>query len=304
MTVMLLNRRKVTAKELSEYFGVSVRTIYRDVETLNHSGIPVISWQGYEGGFCISENYKLSKQLLTFDDMLSILTTLKGVNNTLKNRDLENCIEKIAALIPEDKEEAYLKHSDSFVIDISPWGSSSQYSNTIQLVHEGVSDSKLVSFKYRSANGKDSMRIVEPHTMVMKNFSWYLLAFCKLRKEFRVFRLQRMKEVSLMEEHFLRKEITPSEYFNTDNDSRKKETIKIQFSKSVKMRIEELFDEKQIAINSDNSFTVTLKLPIDDWVHSIILNFGENAEVLSPKSLRDDISKKIEKMNKIYSNLT
>ncbi len=50
-TIMLLNRRKVTAKYLSDYFGVTVRTIYRDVETLNSSGIPVVSYQGYEGGF-------------------------------------------------------------------------------------------------------------------------------------------------------------------------------------------------------------------------------------------------------------
>ena len=87
MTIMLLNRKKMTAKDLADYFEVSVRTIYRDVETLNQSNIPIVSYQGYDGGFCIPDHYKLSRQLLTFSDMLSILTTLKGVNQTLKNKD-------------------------------------------------------------------------------------------------------------------------------------------------------------------------------------------------------------------------
>lgn len=301
---MLLNRRKVTAKELSEYFGVSVRTIYRDVETLNHSGIPIISWQGFEGGFCISDNYKLSRQLLTFDDMLSILTTLKGINKTLKNRDIENSIEKITALIPEEREEDFQKHSDSFIIDISSWGGNEKSEQVVQLTHQAIGSSCLLSFEYIGAYGKRSKRTVEPHTLVMKSFSWYLLAFCKLRSEFRVFRLQRMKDVKILEEHFVRREVNPSQFFNTDNDSREKKRIELKFSDKVKQRVSELFDEEALIFNEDKSINATLKLPIDDWVHSLILNFGENVEVLKPKTLREDISKKIKKMHKIYSNLT
>lgn len=304
MTIMLLNRRKVTAKELSEYFGVSVRTIYRDVETLNHSGIPVVSWQGYEGGFCISDNYKLSRQLLTFDDMLSILTTLKGINKTLKNRDIDNSIEKISALIPEDKEEAYQTHSDSFIIDISPWGANEIHEQVVQTVHQAIGNSLLISFKYVGANGKESERIVEPHTLVMKSFSWYLLAFCKLRNEFRVFRLQRMHNVEISNEHFVRREVAYAEYFMTDNDKRKREIVSIKFNKNVKQRITEIFNNNQLTIKSDGSIIVEFETPIDDWIYSLILNFGENAEVLSPEYLRVEVAKKIKKMNKIYSNMT
>lgn len=304
MTVMLLNRRKVTAKELSQYFGVSVRTIYRDVETLNHSGIPVISWQGYEGGFCISDNYKLSRQLLTFDDMLSVLTTLKGINKTLKNRDIENSIEKIATLIPEDREEDYQKHSDSFIIDISPWGANEIHEKIVQTVHQAIGNSLLISFQYVGANGKESERTVEPHTLVMKSFSWYLLAFCKLRNEFRVFRLQRMNNIMITNEHFVRRKVDHAEHFIADNDKRKRETVIIKFNKSVKQRISEIFDKDQLIYNDDGSVIAKLNLPIDEWVHSLVLNFGENAEVISPESLKAEIIKKIKKMNKIYSNMT
>lgn len=304
MTVMLLNRRKVTAKELSEYFDVSIRTIYRDVETLNHSGIPIVSWQGYEGGFCIADNYKLSRQLLTFDDMLSILTTLKGINNTLKNRDIDNSIEKIASLIPEDREVDYQNHSDSFIIDISPWGMSENQEKIIQIIHQSISNSNLISIKYIGANGKVTKRTVEPHTLAMKSFSWYLLAFCKLRNEFRVFKLQRIKELEIIDEHFIRREVDATEHFTTNSDKRKRQKVKVKFSSKVKQRIYELFDEKSLKNSDDGSVIAELNLPIDEWVYSFILNFGENAEVISPPEVKKEIAKKIKKMNKIYSNLT
>ncbi len=107
MTILLLNRRKMTAPDLADYFEVSVRTVYRDVETLNRSGIPVVSFQGQGGGLCIPDHYKLSRQLLTFSDMVSILTTLKGVNQTMNNREITRAIEKITALIPPEKEAQY-----------------------------------------------------------------------------------------------------------------------------------------------------------------------------------------------------
>ena len=68
--VMLLNRDRVSAKELSEKFEVSVRTIYRDIDTINMAGIPIISYPGNNGGFGIMENYKLNHQLMTLDNQL------------------------------------------------------------------------------------------------------------------------------------------------------------------------------------------------------------------------------------------
>jgi predicted DNA-binding transcriptional regulator YafY len=83
ITVMLLNRDRVSARELAEKFEISIRTVYRDIEAINLAGIPVISYPGNSGGFGIMENYRLDRQLLTLNDMLGILTALKGVNSAL-----------------------------------------------------------------------------------------------------------------------------------------------------------------------------------------------------------------------------
>lgn len=302
ITVMLLNQRKVTAKELAEHFEVSLKTIYRDFETLNMAGIPVISQQGYEGGFCMPDNFKLSRQLLSYDEMVSILTSLKGINNTLDNKEITRIIEKITALIPSDKKELYKQHGESFIIDISPWGASPQHKGLMQQVHKAISTSTLLQFHYTAAQGKKSQRSVEPHTLVFKNFNWYLLAYCRLRQDFRIFRLSRMRQFAVSPERFVRRSCDPLMYFKSEMDSRATTEIVLKFSPRVKVRVEEIFTEDQLYYNEDGSITATFLLPEDEWLNSFILSFGEEVELLSPASLRNSIQKKIAKIQKVYRN--
>lgn len=303
MTIMLLNRRKVTAKELAAHFDVTVRTIYRDVETLNASGIPVISYQGYEGGFCIAENFKLSKQLLTFDDIVQLLSLLKGVNRTLQNREVGSVIEKITALIPTEREEEYAQQSSSFIIDITSWGSSANHDQLISDLHRSVATSSLVTFDYITAQGARSARTIEPHTMVLKSFTWYLVGFCRLRQEFRIFRLSRIRNLTISTERFVRRDFDPYTFFQEKEDSRPTISLLLRFSVRIAYRIEEMFSE-HIVERSDSHLLVRFTIPEDDWIYGMILNYGDDVEVLEPPHIREIIIEKIDKLKKVYSNLT
>jgi predicted DNA-binding transcriptional regulator YafY len=301
--VLLLNRRRATAKELAERFEVSVRTIYRDVVTLNGAGIPVITSQGHEGGLAIPDNYKLSRQLLTFDDMLSILATLQGVNRTMQNSDLQRVIEKIATLVPEDKEPHYRNHANSFLIDIAPWGMADLLRETVQVIHEAVSSSRVLGFAYTGADSRQSLRLVEPHTLIYKNFSWYLLAYCRKRHDFRLFRLSRMRDLAPGQEHFVRRETDPLSHF-LDRDNRPMVELRVKFAPAIRVKVEEHFAPSQLQYDSDGYITATPTFPEDDWLVSFLLSFGSDAEVLSPPHWRETIGKKIMEMQKLYGNLT
>lgn len=300
---MLLNRRKVTARELAERFEVSVRTIYRDIETLNGAGIPVVSSQGHEGGLTMPDNYKLSRQLLTFADMLSLLTTLKGVNKTLQNGDIERLIDKVTSLIPEEKAPLYRTHADSFVIDISPWGPAGNHRQTVQTVHEAVSRSLLLDFAYTGADGRPSQRRVEPHTLVFKGFNWYLLAYCRTRLDFRIFRLSRMRCLQLADEHFVRRPVAPIDRF-FERDSRPPVELVLKFASAMRIKVEEHFAPPQLHYEADGSIIATLTMPEDDWIMSFLLSFGSDVEVLAPPRWREAISKKCIAMRNLYTNLT
>ena len=113
IVLILLNRRRATAPELAERFGVSVRTIYRDIDTIDGAGIPIVSFQGQGGGFGIVESYRLERQLLTPDDMLAMLGVLRGVGSALKDQQLDVSSRKIESLIPEPERR---RLSDEFAV--------------------------------------------------------------------------------------------------------------------------------------------------------------------------------------------
>lgn len=303
ITVMLLNRRRVTAGELADYFEVSPRTIYRDFDTLNRAGIPIISYQGYEGGFCIPDNYKLSRQLLTYDDMVSIITSLKGINTSLKNREISTVIEKITSLIPPERQDEYKKHRDSFIIDMSPWGGAPLNQDTLALVHGAVADSRTLQFSYTTGNGVSSSREVQPYALVFKNLNWYLLAFCILRGDFRIFRLSRMREPAIQPNIFVRQDIAPLTFFQADGDSSPPLEFVLHFSATIHHRLQEMFDAKQLKILDSGIIEVRLALPESNWTSSFLLSFADDVEVISPPEWRSKIAGQITRMKNIYRDI-
>jgi predicted DNA-binding transcriptional regulator YafY len=303
IVVLLLNRRRITARELAERFEVSVRTIYRDVASLAGAGIPVVTTQGHDGGLMIPDNYKLSRQLLTFEDMVAILTTLKGVNATLKNQELARVIEKITALIPEEKEALYQTHANSLVIDISPWGMTDGNEKIVQLVHSAINRAQVLTFTYTSASGQISRRVAEPHALVNKSFTWYLLAYCRMRQDFRVFRLSRLRQPSLLSEHFLRRETGPIEcFFRPKEQPRVMLTLK--FKAAARIKVEEHFPPNSLTTLADGSLVVKTSFPEDQWILAYLLSFGSEVEVLSPPTWRRMVYEKSREIENIYSNMT
>lgn len=302
MTVLMLNRRKITAKELAEEFEVSIRTIYRDVDTLNAAGIPVISWQGYEGGFCIPDEFKLSRQLFTFDDLVSVLTTLKGVNRTLNNRDVSTAIETLTSLVPDEKEELLHEKSNSFIVDITPWGGSPDLKNHITEIHEAVSGAYVTRFRYSSASGQSSIRETEPHTLVYKGFGWYLIAYCRLRDGFRIFKLNRINDLEVTDERFIRRKMDPHDFFKRENDTRPLCDMVLRFPGFMRLRLEESFSTYNITESENGDLLLSLSLPEDDWLYSMIFSFGEHVQVVSPDHLRDTLREKVTKMKQNFSS--
>ncbi len=302
MTIVLLNRRKVTAKELSEEFDVTERTIYRDIETLNSAGIPVLSHQGYEGGYSIPESYKVNKHLFTFDTLLSLLSTLKGVNKTLKSRDISDAIERLTALVPDDKEQQYNQKCSSFFVDIAPWGRGHNLKQLLEMIHGVVLQSECIEFSYSRTSG-ESRRVIEPYTLAYKGYGWYLLGFCRLRREFRVFKLQRMSSVIKTGELFIRKELNPEPYFSTQYDRREPINLVLSFNKSAESIVAEQFDPRSVEVTAE-SLIVRVSYPEDHWLYAMLLSFGSAMELLSPLDIREKLKQKIEKMAQQYRNLT
>ncbi|MBN2441966.1 MAG: YafY family transcriptional regulator [Spirochaetales bacterium] len=298
--ILLLNRETVTAHELSRRFEVSVRTIYRDIDAINLAGVPVISFQGNRGGFGIMENYKLNHQLLTLKDMCSLLTTLKGINSTLEDRELGRAIEKIRSLVPVDKTETLNNHMEHLVVDILPLGYRKKQKENIASIHKAIEETRLLSFQYRNNRGEQITRTIEPMTLIFKGYAWYLFAWCQVRKDYRFFRVSRMEDINILTGCFERKNKSYDDVFSDDTPDEEEITIKLRFSPIMKNKVDEYFEDNQITFLDNGEIEVTMSVPEDEWIYSLILSYGEHVQVIEPPHIRTIIQKKAEKILSHY----
>ena len=302
ITVLLLNRDRVSARQLSEKFEVSVRTIYRDIEAINMAGIPIVAYSGSNGGFGILENYRLDRQVLTLQDMISIITALKGVSRSLGDSGLETVTEKILNLIPPDKIDYLKQQSEEVAIDMAPWGHKIKSEEFFQIIRPAIAERSLIEFVYSNARGEMIRRTVEPMTLIFKGYAWYLFAFCRMRNDYRLFRLSRMENLINTKESFERRSISYHEFFKNSATETKTINLVLRFEGKMRIKVEEYFDENGVEIQDDGSIIVKISMPEDEWMYSTILGFGEYVEVLEPEYLRCMILEKAKKISSKYKH--
>lgn len=298
--VIMLNRDKVTAKELSEKFEVSVRTIYRDIDTIDLAGIPIVAYPGNNGGYGIMENYKLDHQLLTLSNLYSLLTTLQGINLTLKDDELDTSIEKLKTMVPSGQTQNLDLQLEQLIIDMPSWAKTSEQNKMVKKLRRAISHSSLITVQYKNVNNSITTRILEPMSIIFKGYTWHLFAYCRLKNDFRVFRISRISDLEITDQTFMRQD---KSYLGYEEESKKQDTlisITLRFSKEMRTRVEDIFRKEEISESPSGDILVTSLFPEQDWYYSLILSFGDHVEVISPEEVRRTVALKAKKMFEKY----
>jgi len=304
--VYLLNRDLVSARELADKYGVSVRTIQRDMEAIDLAGIPIISVQGPNGGYSIMDTFKLDRQFVTADDLFYIITSLSSISSSLTDRRIGETVEKMKSLLSE-KEDADLeeKHRKLFV-DFSMLSGHQDPSNVFGIIEKALNQNRLLKISYTSNKLETSERVLEPMTIVFKWRSWYLFAFCRLRGDYRLFRISRIREPVLMDRHFRRREKTIEEYLKESKQREPKNMtdLVLAFDSAMQPLVEEYFRDNISERDDKGRFIVHMKMPEDGWLYGMILSYGAFVEVLSPLRIRKIITETAEKIHSLYTSTT
>ncbi|MGE7771200.1 helix-turn-helix transcriptional regulator [Viridibacillus arvi] len=298
--VMLLNRNRVTANELAQKFEVSVRTIYRDIETINLAGIPIISHSGNNGGFSIYENYKLNHQVLTLNNLSSLLSVLKDINSTVDDIELESSIEKLENIIPKNKADELKLHMEQIIIDLHPFGESLEQKSLVKTLRKSITQTDILMIDYRNYNNIVSKRRVEPMSLIFKNYTWYLFAYCLSKEDFRIFKVSRISDCYIETQSFERREKSYHEIRSLLNEQTIMTTIVLKIPSIMQSRVEDIFNKEDISVLETGDLLVKATLPEKEWLFSLIFSFGEHVEVLAPKEMREAIASKLRLMAEKY----
>jgi predicted DNA-binding transcriptional regulator YafY len=295
--VVLLRKERVRARDLAEMFNVSVRTILRDVDAINLAGIPIVTYQGANGGIGIAEGYRLDKSLLTPDDLASIIAMLRGVAGTMPDTRHDILMEKLMNTQTAAGQNALDVKSRQLVIDLSPWGGDGSVRDKLDAVRGAVERCRVIEFVYVDPEGTRTHRRVEPCSVVLKGQKWYLYGFCRLRQDFRFFKLSRMRELTVLDEGFNPRDV-PLEKPPEDNGWKgtdKTIQLELVFEEEMEGIIDEWFGDK-MEKDRDGRIKVTMQAPENNWLYGFLLSFGPGVEVVRPIHVRAvlaDIAQKI-----------
>ncbi len=293
----------VRAQDLAAKFDVSIRTIYRDVKTLENAGIPIIGEAG--SGYSLMDGYKLPPIMFTKEEVLSFITAEKLMQK-FSHQSLGNHYQTAM-----EKVRSVLRHSDKNLIQniekqIHVFNDHTQpgdtVKNVIPTILESIADKTQLVIEYKTVDSTVTKRTVEAVGVFFEFNYWYIMAFCTLRKDFRQFRVDRILQIFKTQTLF-------SQEYGQINDYRR-------YSNGEKTRVRLLVDKKIIGhiVNSRRYYGFIEETETENGIEMIfdtewidegfprwVITFADYATVLEPESLKtklrnlaSEISKKME----------
>ncbi len=287
---ILLNKKSITAKELAEHFGVSQRTIYRDIDVLSLAGIPVYTEKGKGGGISLLPDFVLNKSILNEAEQNEILSALQGLS-VVKTADTDGVLKKLSTL--------FNKNTKNWIeVDFSGW--SYQDADKFNEFKTAILEQRIVEFDYYNSYNEKTHRHIEPIQLYFKSHSWYVKAFCLNKQDERLFKLTRMKNIRLTNEHFEKRDLLNDVNRASSKNEKQDIILRLKIAPEMTYRIMDEFDDDDIEQQADGSFIVTVAWQEDDWVYGRVLSYGNYAEVLEPEHVREVIKNKLLETAKKY----
>ena len=286
---ILLQREKVTAPFLADTFEVSRRTISRDIEALCRAGIPISTAQGAGGGLSIMSGYRVDKSLLTSSDMQAILAGLRSLDSVSGTNQYARLMEKLAG-------PGLMAREGSLLIDLASWYKG-PLSEKLGVLQGAIGESRLVGFCYYAPGG-ESRRVIEPYYIVFRWGSWYVWGYCLERGDYRLFKLNRMTGLELLEGFIPRDAPYPD--LSDERVFPGNYRVEAVVPKEYKWRLVEEYGEHCFTVEPDGrcraSIDFTNLHSAVDW----LLEFRGDAELVGPPEVREELVRMGRKILDMY----
>lgn len=292
---ILLQKEKVTAPELAERFEVNRRTINRDIEELCKAGIPIVTTQGQRGGISIMDGYKMDRTLLTNKEMQDILAGLRSLDSVNGTRRYAQLMDKLSVGSSD-----FMTGNQSVLIDLSSWYQNA-LSSKIEVIRSAIDSKMKLDFLYYSPRG-ENRRQIEPYYLIFKWSNWYVWGWCREREDFRLFKLNRMEEVSISGHVFEGRECPLPDLRDVSVFPDGIE-VRALFKPEYKWKLVEEYGPYCYVEQEDGRLLFRSNYANKDYLIDWLLRFRDGVELIEPEEIRTEMQKLLESMSKVYGKV-
>lgn len=291
--IQLQSRRVVKASDIADRFGISLRTVYRDVKTLEEAGIPIIGEAGV--GYSIMDGYRLPPVMFTREEATAFLTAEKFVEKMTDASTMEHhksAMYKIRAILKTTEKNLLEDIDNKIEVFKSRFHTNVNNSDHIQPLLNGIGQKKVIQIDYFAYHSQEhTKRAIEPIGIFFKDSYWHLIAFCRMRNDYRDFRIDRINKVAVTETTFNSKHPTLKEYIKQTAKEQELDLVIIRVDKSIYAHIDYqkyysgFVSEKKVGDQIEMTFLTASMEGFARW----FMMFGDNAEIISPDSLKERV---------------
>lgn len=295
---MLNSGVKITAKQIAEKLEINIRTVYRYIDSLCASGVPIVSDTGQKGGYSLLNNFIRSPLFFDIEEQKALLHAALFANEAGYpfSESLNNATQKLKMYSNREQESILNRHLAGFEVinrDIAP-----SVKLILEELERAVANEYSVEIEYRTGHEEQPLpRVIDPYGMLYWNNKWYTIGFCHLRNRIRSFRAERILHIKQTQRIFRRPEAFSAKEFFLQNllpDPRSKDRM---ISIIISGRAEALDD---LCIHwflghhlKERTLNQAIFLLDESAVHAYVPNFllpyGKAVQVIEPHSLKKEL---------------
>ncbi len=286
--IHLQSKRLVTAQQLSERFEVSLRTIYRDIETLLNAGVPIIGEIGV--GYSMMEGYRLPPVMFTQEEAIAFLMAEKIVDkyaDTQNSKHFKSALFKVKSVLRNNDKKITEEMDNS--ISIVKNAKSELADKNLPFIMRSLTDKEALQITYTAFDPKNTAsQIIEPIGIINENGIWNTVAYSNETKDYRHFRIDRIAQIKLIGKPFLQNHLTLKEYSANQKIQEIIYRPIIKVKKEVAHFIEEQKYKYGFVSEQENGSSIKMEFKTNclQTFSRWFLTIADNAKILEPKELK------------------
>lgn len=313
IAILLLveSRGKMKAKELAEALETSVRSIYRDIDVLAESGIPLVTTTGPNGGIALMQGYTVNLRRLHGEEVVQLFLTGRGMpagGSDGTSLLLQNALLKLEASLPAPYQEDIRTVLSRFLFDAAPWWNSQPVVQYLEALRTAVWRGRMLMAEYRKVNGETSLRKLHPYGLIVKQGEWYLAAYCERAGEVRTFKCERFTAVTVLDETCVIPEQFSLQAYWGQAEQAFVHTSRVREFYPVILRIpignEERLQRLEVMniVSEGAARLVTVNMYDYSSACAKVLPLLVQAELVGPPELREYVKNQVQVWNQLYNS--
>ncbi len=299
--IQLQSKKIVRAQDLADRFEISLRTVYRDIRSLEEAGVPLYGEAGL--GYSLVDGYRLPPVMFTREEAMTFVTAEKFMEqftDASTRAAYQSAMYKMKAVLRSDEKDLVENMEDSILVRKHTTPQSSAPGNVLDCLLRCIAEGCAAEICYQTLDAAPTHRAIEPIGVYHENQYWYVVAWCRLRQDYRHFRTDRITDIRSTTDAFHKKHPAVKEHLENASKNRALETVVIRVARKTAPYLQTqkhyygFVSEKIIGDDVEMTFQTLFSEGFARWY----LMFADYAQIVRPTYLRDQVRELVEKIGK------